>query len=107
MITALINHTKACAHRTWRTVRITRRIAADASLLLVLFVSWQAAHGKIVQFDGVAHAEMPFGNPQQAMIAQLPADQVLPASFVMPENKPAKVADAPLPQRKPEPPKAR
>lgn len=46
-----------------------------------------------LKFDGVAHAELPFGNPQQAMVAQLPADQVLPPQAMqpMPDSKATKV----------------
>lgn len=96
-----IQSTKQSISRAWRITQITANVAAYASLFLVALTAWEVAHGKIVKFDGVAHAEMPFGNPQQAMIAQLPADQVLPATFTMPETKPAKVADEPRPGHNP------
>jgi hypothetical protein len=95
------------AHKkAWRTVRITIKIAAYASLLLNCYVGWEVTHGKIFQFDGVAHAELPFGNPQQAIIAQLPADQVLPpqATQAIPDTKTTRTklaAEGPRPAEKP------
>ena len=51
--------------------------------------------------EGYVKSSITVGNPQQAMIAQLPADQVLPAAFTMPESKPSKVAEEPRPGRNP------
>jgi hypothetical protein len=97
----------ADAHKkAWCAIRITIRIAAYTSLALVVFTGWEIAHGRIFKFDGVAHAEMPFGNPQQAMVAQLPADQVLPPQAMqsIPDTKVVKaklVAEGPRPAEKP------
>jgi len=97
-----IHSTKSSISRAWRIFRITLNVAAYASLVLVIAGGWQLANGKIVKFDGIAHAELPFGDPQQAMVAQLPADQTLPpqAMQALPEAKPRHMADA-LPAPKP------
>ena len=95
------------AHKkAWRAIRIAVRIAAYASLALVVFTGWEVAHGRIFKFDGVAHAEIPFGNPQQAVIAQLPADQVLPpqSTQAIPDTKATKTKlaeEGPRPTEKP------
>jgi len=77
-LTHALTSTKSSLFRAWRIFRIGLSVAAYASLALVIVGGWQLSHGKIVKFDGIAHAELPFGDPQQALITQLPADQTLP-----------------------------
>jgi hypothetical protein len=102
----MITHVTNAAQSAWKTAKRAYHLSAFLSLGLVLFAGWQIAHGHLLKFDGVAHAELPFRNPQQAMVAQLPADQVLPpqATQAIPDAKATKaklVAEGPRPGEKP------
>lgn len=102
----MYQHVTNAGQSAWKTAKRAYHVSAFLSLGLVIFAGWQIAHGHLLKFDGVAHAEMPFGNPQQATIAQLPADQVLPpqAMQAIPDTKIVKaklVAEGPRPAEKP------